>query len=124
MTNEETTKYIALNVRKALKKAGYTIEAASRDAGIAATTLTRRLQKPESFTMNELFALANITKRSPMSFLKEPAKGWMMIVKEKRTIIVNQHAKNIIYITNVENINELENEETNKDNQWTTKPKN
>lgn len=74
MTNEETTKYIALNVRKALKKAGYTVEAASRDAGIAATTLTRRLQKPESFTMNELFALADITKRSPMSFLKEPAK--------------------------------------------------
>lgn len=33
-----------------------------------------------------------------------------MIVKEKRTIIVNQHAKNIIYITNVENINELENQ--------------
>lgn len=33
-----------------------------------------------------------------------------MIVKEKRTIIINQHAKNIIYITNVENINELENE--------------
>lgn len=40
-----------------------------------------------------------------------------MIVKEKRTIIVNQHAKNIIYITNVENINELENEETNKESQ-------
>lgn len=41
----------------------------------------------------------------------------MMIVKEKRTIIVNQHAKNIIYITNVENINELENETTEKENQ-------
>lgn len=40
-----------------------------------------------------------------------------MIVKEKRTIIVNQHAKNIIYITNVENINELENETTEKENQ-------
>lgn len=41
----------------------------------------------------------------------------MMIVKEKRTIIVNQHAKNIIYITNVENTNELDNEETNKESQ-------
>lgn len=40
-----------------------------------------------------------------------------MIVKEKRTIIVNQHAKNIIYITNVENINELENETTEKEQQ-------
>lgn len=41
----------------------------------------------------------------------------MMIVKEKRTIIVNQHAKNIIYITNVENINELENKEAEKESQ-------
>lgn len=41
----------------------------------------------------------------------------MMIVKEKRTIIVNQHAKNIIYITNVENINELDNKEAEKENQ-------
>ena len=40
-----------------------------------------------------------------------------MIVKEKRTIIVNQHAKNIIYITNVENINELENKEAEKESQ-------
>lgn len=40
-----------------------------------------------------------------------------MIVKEKRTIIVNQHAKNIIYITNVENINELDNKEAEKENQ-------
>lgn len=41
----------------------------------------------------------------------------MMIVKEKRTIIVNQHAKNIIYITNVENINELENKEEREANE-------
>lgn len=40
----------------------------------------------------------------------------MMIVKEKRTIIVNQHAKNIIYITNVENTNELDNK-PEKENQ-------
>lgn len=35
--------------------------------------------------------------------------------KETTTTIINQHAKNIIYITNVENINELDNEEANKE---------
>lgn len=37
--------------------------------------------------------------------------------KETNTVIINQHAKNIIYITNVKNINELDNEEANKENQ-------
>lgn len=76
MTNEETNTYIALNVQKALEKAGYTIAEASRQTGIAATTLSRRLQTPteSSFRMNELIALANLTKRSPISFLKIPVK--------------------------------------------------
>lgn len=33
-----------------------------------------------------------------------------MSAKETTTTIINQHAKNIIYITSVKNINELENE--------------
>lgn len=37
--------------------------------------------------------------------------------KETNTTIINQHAKNIIYITSVENINELDNETTEKENQ-------
>lgn len=75
MTKNESNRYIALNVQNALEKAGYTIAEASRQTGIAVTTLRRRFQKPGSFQMNELIALADITKRSPMSFLKEPAKG-------------------------------------------------
>lgn len=74
MTKNESNRYIALNVQNALEKAGYTIAEASRQTGIAVTTLRRRFQKPESFTMNELIALANITKRSPISFLKTPVK--------------------------------------------------
>lgn len=38
-----------------------------------------------------------------------------MGAKETNTTIINQHAKNIIYITNVKNINELENEEAEND---------
>lgn len=37
--------------------------------------------------------------------------------KETNTTIINQHAKNIIYITSVKNINELDNEEAAKENQ-------
>lgn len=35
--------------------------------------------------------------------------------KETTTTIINQHAKNIIYITSVKNINELDNEEPAKE---------
>lgn len=35
--------------------------------------------------------------------------------KETNTTIINQHAKNIIYITSVKNINELDNEEAEND---------
>lgn len=38
-----------------------------------------------------------------------------MSAKETTTTIINQHAKNIIYITSVKNINELDNEEANND---------
>lgn len=40
-----------------------------------------------------------------------------MSAKETTTTIINQHAKNIIYITSVKNINELDNEEAEKENQ-------
>ena len=43
-------------------------------------------------------------------FSKRTSKGITMSAKETTTTIINQHAKNIIYITNVKNINELENE--------------
>lgn len=74
MTKNESNKYIALNVQNALEKAGYTIAEAARQTGIAVTTLRRRFQKPGSFQMNELIALANLTNRSPISFLKTPVK--------------------------------------------------
>lgn len=74
MTKNETNTYIALNVQNALEKTGYTIAEAARQTGIAVTTLRRRFQNPGSFQMNELIALADITKRSPISFLKTPAK--------------------------------------------------
>lgn len=38
-----------------------------------------------------------------------------MSAKETTTTIINQHAKNIIYITSVKNINELDNEEAEND---------
>lgn len=38
-----------------------------------------------------------------------------MNAKETTTTIINQHAKNIIYITSVKNISELDNEEANKE---------
>lgn len=74
MTKNETNTYIALNVQNALEKTGYTIAEAARQTGIAVTTLRRRFQNPGSFQMNELIALANLTNRSPISFLKTPAK--------------------------------------------------
>lgn len=76
MTKNESNRYVALNVRKALEKAGYTIAEASRQTGIAKSTLSRRLQSPEisSFSVRELDRLADLTKRSTFSFLKIPVK--------------------------------------------------
>lgn len=76
MTKNESNRYVALNVLQALKKSGYTIAEAARQTGIAKSTLSRRINTPtkSSFNIQELDLLADLTRRSTLSFLKEPAK--------------------------------------------------
>lgn len=76
MTYETYSKNTSFNVQKALEKSGYTIAEAARLTGMARQTLSRHLNNPvhSPFNVIELAALANLTKRSPISFLKEPAK--------------------------------------------------
>lgn len=70
-------KQVAANVKKALDDSGLSILETSQKTGIPRTTLTRRLQSPETspFDCIELSKIANLTKKTVSGLTRVPKKA-------------------------------------------------
>lgn len=70
---DDYDRQVGENVRAALQQAGFSVNGAAGESGIAYATLDRKLKGITSFTVSELNRLAAITSREESDFL--PARS-------------------------------------------------
>lgn len=72
MNGEEMNSLVAKRLRAALDDLGMSIEDAAPRASMSTASLYRKLRGERNITMTELFRLAVLMGRDPVSFLRDP----------------------------------------------------